>query len=640
MDIATLDARTILTEDVIAEVFDIESEIDRAYLLMELAERAKVLGVLSKFKEITKAFKAEEKRLKREQKELAKPAKRSFEPNVIDYELDEPEKEMICGSWVADMNGVRGETLYGEIIACYHPIFISNRLLNIETNKEKVELTYYKKSGFGGMWKTITVDKGVVASSTKIVQLADYGIAVTSENAKHLVKFLADIENMNTEVIPLTTSTSKLGWINDSFMPYNPNVIFDAKDQYNDLFYSVKSSGSSEKWFDLVGKLRRSGRYEVNLYLAGAFASVLLKPLNMLPFILNLWGETGQGKTVAIMVGCSVWANPAESKYITDPSSTPVALERRLNVLNNLPLLIDDLSKTRDKFADGFTDLVYLLCSGKGKDRSNIRLGLEAVSTWQNITLTNMERPLAVETMRGGAINRILDFEMQDGSIFEDGNKVVRTVSQNYGFAGEMFVDVVNELGFDKIREIQEEFATKIRKKAPDKEEKQIIPLSVLLTADKISADYIFKDNIYLNFDNCVEQLKSIDEVSENLRAYDFIISEIGINFNNFRNSWDDEITSGQIWGMFDTIAGDDFCFIHTNKFKEICTKGNVSSKAFLKWADKNNLLKKNNGSRTNDYLYRKKTNGVLSSFYAIKMPKEPENEGFEEIQIDDCPFL
>lgn len=639
MDISTLDAKTILTEEVIAEVFDMDSEIDRAYGLIELSERAKVLGVLSSFKEIVKAFKAEEKRLKREQKEAQKPAKRTFEPNIIDYDFEFPEYELICGSWIADMDGVRAETLYGEIIACYHPIFISNRLLNVESNKEKIELTYYKKSGNSGVWKNITIDKGVVASSTKIVQLADYGVSVTSESAKHLVKFLADIENMNTGVIPLTMSTSKLGWVNGHFMPYNNNVIFDAKDQYGDLFYSVKSSGDSEKWFDLVKNLRKSGRYEINLYLAGAFASVLVKPLKMLPFILNLWGETGQGKTVALMIGCSVWANPAESKYITDPSSTAVALERRLNVLNNLPLLIDDLSKTRDKFADGFTDLVYLLCSGKGKDRSNIRLGLETSSTWQNITMTNMERPLAVETMRGGAINRILDFEMQEGNIFEDGNKVVRTVSQNYGFAGEMFVDVLNELGFDKVQEIQEDFAKKIRKSAPDKEEKQIIPLSVLLTADKISADYVFKDGIYLDFEHCVDQLKSIDDVSENKRAYEYIMSEISINFNNFRNAWDDEISSGQIWGMFDTIGGEDYCFIHTNKFKEICSKGNISSKAFLKWADKQELLHKNNSDRKSDYLFRKRTNGVLSSFYAIKMPKEPEIEASEVSIVDDCPF-
>ena len=200
-----------------------------------------------------------------------------------------------------------------------------------------------------------------------------------------------------------------------------------------DIFESVRAYGDMNSWMDLMIKIRNSGRYEPQLYMAGSFASVLLKPLNVLPFILNLWGETGKGKTVALMVATSIWANPGESKYITDPSSTPVSLEIRNDILNNLPMVIDDLSKTKDKYGEGFTDIIYMLCGGKGKDRSNVNLGLNKSHTWQNVCLTNIERPLASDTMRGGAINRILDFEMADGSIFKNGNKVVELIKRNYG---------------------------------------------------------------------------------------------------------------------------------------------------------------------------------------------------------------
>ena len=57
---------------------------------------------------------------------------------------------------------------------------------------------------------------------------------------------------------------------------------------------------------------------------------------------------------------------------------------------------------------------------------------LNKVKTWQNTILSNMERPLATETMKGGAINRILDFEMQDGYIFKNGNAVVEILKDNY----------------------------------------------------------------------------------------------------------------------------------------------------------------------------------------------------------------
>lgn len=99
-------------------------------------------------------------------------------------------------------------------------------------------------------------------------------------------------------------------------------------------------------WLEHIRSLRRSGRMEVKFLLAAAFASVLLQPLGGLPFFVDLWGETEGGKTVSLMVAASVWANPDESQYIGDFKSTDVALEAKADMLNNLPMLLDDTSKT------------------------------------------------------------------------------------------------------------------------------------------------------------------------------------------------------------------------------------------------------------------------------------------------------
>ena len=50
-----------------------------------------------------------------------------------------------------------------------------------------------------------------------------------------------------------------------------------------------------------------------------------------------------------------------------------------------------------------------------------------------------MERPMETSTMKGGALNRVLDFEAQPGDIFEDFNEVINTVTENYGFAARIF---------------------------------------------------------------------------------------------------------------------------------------------------------------------------------------------------------
>lgn len=583
MDITALDAVSILSDDVLTEVFEEPDAIEQARLLLSLQEKAKGLGVKGKFDALVRAYKKVNREIARA--ENARPQNNSFD-NYTKFDYFEDGHELYCGNWIADQEGVRTFTMFGEQLACYHPILITQRLMNAETGKEKVKIAFQK----GFKWKEIVVDKGIIASSNKIVNLADYGVSVTSETSKSLVKFLSDLENFNIQELDTRISTSKFGWINGEFMPYGLDVEFDSESRFKDIFESVKPTGKYETWLNLMLKIRKSGRYEPQLYMAGSFASVLLKPLNVLPFIFNLWGDTGKGKTVALMVATSIWANPGENKYITDPVSSQVALEVRNDILNNLPMVIDDLSKTKDKYGDTFTDLIYMLCGGKGKDRSNVNLGLNKSTTWQNVVLTNIERPLASETMRGGAINRILDFEMADGSIFRNGNHVVSVINKNYGFAGKLFIDAIEDIGFDSIREMQQEYLEKIIEKAKgkgqEKEEKQTIPLSVMLVADKIATDYIFKDGIYLDFDRCVETLKNKGDVSENQRAYEFIMSEISININKFVPD-DEGNYKGECWGCID--GG--YAIILVNAFNRICERGNFSNKAFLSWAAKNNLI-------------------------------------------------
>ena len=52
--------------------------------------------------------------------------------------------------------------------------------------------------------------KTMVTSANKIVSLSGRGIAVTSENAKYLVRYLADVENANEEHIAVQYSTCLL----------------------------------------------------------------------------------------------------------------------------------------------------------------------------------------------------------------------------------------------------------------------------------------------------------------------------------------------------------------------------------------------------------------------------------------------
>ena len=85
------------------------------------------------------------------------------------------------------------------------------------------------------------------------------------------------------------------------------------------------------------------------IILAASFASVLLEPLNCLPFFVHLWGvDSGTGKTVALMVAASVWGDPAVGSYIKTFDGTVVGQEKTAAFLNNLPLCLDELQLAKD----------------------------------------------------------------------------------------------------------------------------------------------------------------------------------------------------------------------------------------------------------------------------------------------------
>lgn len=294
-------------------------------MILSLTDKAKDLGVKAKFEEILKAYKQSIREYEREQR-TRRRNEISLE-NWTNFESKGKYDNMFCGAWIATDRGVYAQSYDSpnDIVACYHPILPIERLKNMETGEEQIVLAYKRNN----RWHEIKVAKDIISSASKIVALSKMGISVTSENAKYLVKYLSDVENMNDDHIQIQSSTAKLGWHGEDFIPYDTEIIFDGDNRFKNIFDAVHENGSWEEWLQHVKQLRTTGRIELKFMLAASFASVLVKPLEALPFFVDLWGETEGGKSVSLMLACSVWANPDESQYIGDFKTTDVALEAK-----------------------------------------------------------------------------------------------------------------------------------------------------------------------------------------------------------------------------------------------------------------------------------------------------------------------
>lgn len=619
-----LTADSILSEEIFTEVFDQEDEIYRSRLILSLVDRAKELGVKGKFEELVKAYKKVEKQMIRQQAEKDKAESRSrcLLDNWTNF--TGPYPRMQCKTWIASDAGIyqyNPNPIAPDILACYHPILPVERMKNLETGEEKIKLAYRRS----GRWEEIIVPKTVITSANKIVSLSSKGVAVTSENAKHLVRYLSDVENLNDDHIDVQYSSSKLGWIKDGFLPYDTEIIFDGNSEFVQTFEAIREHGSRDIWFDHVKKLRKSGYPEIKLMLAASFASVLVARIGALPFFMDLWGLTGGGKTVMLMLAASVWANPDEHAYIKDYAASGVGLEVVCDLLNHLPLILDDTSKKDRRIEENFESLIYNLCSGKGKTRSNRDLGLNRESHWKNCILTNGEYPLNSYVSQGGAFNRILEVECKN-TLFKDPQYTLELIKANYGFAGREFIEIIKCMPIDELRAIQRDFQTMLQDDSNT--EKQAVALSVVLTADKIATERLFKDGQYISLSDAKETMIDRTELSDNERCYRYILDKAAMNGQRF-----DETTSCEKWGILDKESG--YIIFFNQAFDELCQSGGFSRKAFLSWAGRNNLIM---GDNKGNPTRQKKVGGRNSRCVFLKMDDgiERDKDGFMQVDEDE----
>jgi len=634
-DLTKISEDTVLSDSLFEEICSIDDDYEKAKILLSIEEKAKMLGKKVEFEKLLKAYIKQKKKSDSENKIIS--YQQNNNSGMTDF-IGGNYQDFRCGIWVANESGVRTYTMFGEKEACSHPIIPIQILTNAETGFCKVKIAFKLK----GKWKEVVIDKEIISSSSKIVSLAKFGIRVTSENSKTLVQYLSDMESMNEDYIIEQVSTSKLGWIKDEFMPYGENIVFDNEQSFKTVFESIRECGSREVWYKLIKEIRSKDKIEPKFFLIGSLASPIIEIVNGLPFILDMYGSAGKGKTVSLMLAASVWANPGDSEYVTDPKSTLTALELRLDFLNNLPMLIDDMAQLKNKYDGDFSELIYFLCSGKGKDRANQNLGINKSTMWKNVMLVNSEHSMVTETMQGGAVARVIDIETGEGYIFENGNEVVGIINENYGFCGKEFIELLKEVGFEKVREIQKEYMKEITtaalKLGVEKEEKQIIPMSILLTADYLSSTFLFRDGVLLDFDFCVNLLKNKGEVSENERAYQFLVDEIQMNASRFSRKVD-EFTVNECWGLIEENSN--MAIINGNAFKKMIEKGGFSEKGFLSWALKQNIIESDESGRTKK---NKRIGQTIARCVFLKLPSylEITEDGFAVINEDfqeDLPF-
>lgn len=521
--------------------------------------------------------------------------------NATDF--DGQPMELNTGVWRADEYGITKEGLMGEVIACVHPLLPVQRLVNIDSGIEKLKIAFRK----GKEWRHIICDRKQLASAGQIVGLADYGIAVTSENAKHLVQYIHDVENLNYERIPESNSVGRLGWIGDyGFSPYVDDLIFDGNVSFKHFFEAVSQKGSFDTWLETAREIRRGSVY-ARIVLAASFASVLVEPCSGLPFFVHLWGGSETGKTIAMMLAASVWANPELGRYIHTFNSTSVAQELSAAFVNSLPLILDELQIVKDR--KDFDQTIYQLSEGVGRNRGQKSGGLQRTSSWNNCILTTGEQPISGRSSGGGAVNRIIEINCEDLKLFQDPTDVLGIVKKNYGYAGKQWVKLLQKPEvMEEAKRLQRQFFKTFS--SGEATEKQALAASLILTADVMTSAYIFEDDCYLYVEDIVPFLATKTEVNQNDRAYAWICEWVAQYSNKFDAA---NPTPQDLWGKFS--QQNSVCIIR-NVFDKACADNGFNPKSFLTWLRGHHLIEVSGRGFTKSA----RINGVLCNCVVLKL--------------------
>lgn len=614
-EISELTKEQILDKEIFEHIFSIDNQIARTTLIIRLQDKARELGNIRSFDKLLKAY----------QTEFVQRFKQRGS-NTIQF-TQPPIENLKCGKWECEDTGVTKSTIGAgmvpqTIIACSHPILPTERLINVDSETEKIKLAFFKDN----KWQYITVERSMVANKSNIIQLSDRGIEVNSENAKDLVSYIADVVSLNAKEIPVSRSTDRLGWIENEFAPYVDDLKYDGDIAFKDVYASIREVGEYEEWKEVCRKVRKESKI-AHLLLASSFASTLNQMLGVLPFVVHIWGGTGTGKTVGLMLAMSVWGNPEVGKLVRTLNATQVALARYAAFVHDIPFAGDELQTIKNRW-DSFDSLVMYLTEGVDRGRGKAYGGIELLKEWNCCFLFTGEEPITKATSGGGVKNRVIEVEATE-KVIADGNFVSNFVRKNYGHAGKEFIN-----NMPKQEELQQRYREIFQNilKETDTTDKQAMAMATILLADEISTEMIFKDE-KLTIEDVSKWLTSSKEVDVSTRAYEWTMNWISQNINRFR-----ENENGEIWGKY--IESDDICLVNKSLYAEALNKAGFDFNAIIRnFADRGQIERNTQGKFT----HATKAFGVKANY--IKFRLEPEKsdlayeENYKQEEMEDLPF-
>ena len=238
--------------------------------------------------------------------------------------------------------------------------------------------TRWRMHTSAGLVRDFVCDNALVAKGGKDLmgELGKREVVVQSANTGHLQAYMqAWLANQRDKAV-LVTAVQQFGWSGENFV-IGEDMITPAGTQRAALGVGAQrkapalaAKGDLATWVGAVDRAyNHPGQEALQFCVLTSFAAPLMalwgEPMGVTVFASSF--ASGMGKTTAQKVGMSAWGF-APKLMLNDKNFTENALYGHMGVMNNLPVVVDELTNVESDFA---SRLVFSTSAGSGKVRQS-----------------------------------------------------------------------------------------------------------------------------------------------------------------------------------------------------------------------------------------------------------------------------
>lgn len=483
----------------------------------------------------------------------------SVEENIV-FTRPIPPKDFSYGEHggmyrkVKKKDHVTGELFNADVCFVSYDIFVTGTL----SRSSEVNSIHVVANQPTGLREVIIPAQAIVSKDETLKTLGKNLVYATAGNEAHLYDFIKFSASETTVRESPKKIPDTYGWQdNGSFIIAGKELSADgivrsvpSNEDHVNLLPITTPKGTIDNWRKIVHMLMAKHRADILFPMLVSFGAPLMAFTGHYGLLINVQSHlSGTGKSLSLALASSIFGHPTD--YMITPETSVVALQLRMGMLHNLPLIMDEVTyKAREGAGDQDWISKFLLdmTMGKSKERMESAATKERknIVRWATLALMSSNASLVdALTSRNyttdGELQRMLEIDMHTPISFtREERDVLELLVHNYGVAGHVYLKWLAENRSTVVSVMREVYELVEKRFAIQGKERFWHAGLTAMIAGGILASEKYAKVINLPMKDIVAEairlvLKSRGVVDNNVRtAFDVLHAFIRDNYGNF----------------------------------------------------------------------------------------------------------